>query len=96
MIHTFKSNTPSSQRTRATRNMIDAVKLKAAAERQMQHANVRLRNLSSTERNRANRSVSTLLTISKLPEVQTSSQNQMSLEIFKKISYYLSQYWCLK
>ena len=31
MIHTFKSNTPSSQRTRSIKNMMDVVQLKADA-----------------------------------------------------------------
>ena len=54
MIHSFASNTSSSHRTCAVENMINAIHLKADAERKMQHANVKLKNLTATERNRAN------------------------------------------
>ena len=89
IIHTFKSNTSSSQRTRAIKNMMDVVHLKADAERRMQHANVTLKNLTATEQNRANRSIKKLLKIRDLPEVDTCVHNQVPIGNLRKesISY---------
>ena len=86
MIHSFASNTSSSHRTRAVENMINVIYLKADAERKMQHANVKLKNLTATERNRANRSVKKFLRLGKLPEVKACVRNQVPVRKLKNES----------